>query len=146
MGTVVEFPANRVMPADGSRLQSQAEVDLPASGSNGAIQSCRPRCAASQRASPAAQQVEADPASRLSDPTAGKNFVSDRPNVQLAGDGNSQHGDALASRLNVLRSFRRYRRFPPAAASRRPAPATGDSETVGARLPVVQDMASPAPE
>jgi hypothetical protein len=64
MGTVVEFPANRVMPADGSRLQSQAEVVI---FPGVRIERCEfsladrvvPR---RKRASPAAQQVEADPA------------------------------------------------------------------------------------
>lgn len=64
MGTVVEFPANRVMPVDGSRLPSQAEVVIfPGVRVERREFNLADRVVPRRkRAAPAAQQVEADPA------------------------------------------------------------------------------------
>ncbi|MGQ0484379.1 MAG: hypothetical protein ACT4SY_03370 [Hyphomicrobiales bacterium] len=64
MGTVVEFPADRVMPVDGGRLQSQAEVVIfPGVRIERCEFSLADRVVArGKRSSPAVQQAEADPA------------------------------------------------------------------------------------
>jgi len=64
MGTVVEFPADRVMPVDGGRLQSRAEVVIfPGVRIERHEFSLADRVVPRRkRSSPAVQQAEADPA------------------------------------------------------------------------------------
>ena len=64
MGTVVEFPANRVMPVDSGRLQSRAEVVIfPGVRMERREFSLADRVVPRRKgSSPAAQPAEADPA------------------------------------------------------------------------------------
>ncbi len=64
MGTVVEFPANRVMPVDGNKLQSQAEIVIfPGVRIERCEFSLADRVVSRRkRALPAARRAEADPA------------------------------------------------------------------------------------
>jgi hypothetical protein len=64
MGTVVEFPANRVMPVDGDRLQAHAEVVIfPGIRIERREFSLADRVVPRRKgSSPAAQPAEADPA------------------------------------------------------------------------------------
>lgn len=64
MGTVVEFPADRVMPVESGRLQSRAEVVIfPGVRIERREFSLADRVMARRKSSsPAVQQAEADPA------------------------------------------------------------------------------------